>query len=109
MSICQAILGGYKLWVGFNRLPKVLRGLPFFLITGTLAIPVQVKVALKVWVQRFGIDLPELRHRNLIRCSESSLNLPCNIFSHVSFQCEDVTHVSFVTFGPKVLVRGFLD
>src|SRR6202049_5270418 len=109
MSICQAIVGGRKLWLGVNRLLERLRSLPFFLVTDALAIFVQVEVALKVCVQRFGINRPQLRHCRLIWSSESYLNLPCDILGHVSFQREDVAQVALVAVGPQVFVCWAMD
>src|ERR1700732_2883872 len=109
MGVCQAIVGGSKLWVSVNGVLEVLRSLPSFFVTGTLGVSVEVVVALKVWVQRFRIDRPELRHYRLIWCSESRLNLPGDVLGYVSFQREHVAQVAFVALGPQVSVSWALD
>src|SRR5215469_3884005 len=109
MAPREAIVSGSEVRVSINNLLKVSCGCPLFLVSGALAVSIQVVIALKVCFQCLGIHMPWLTKWHRVPSRDPFLNMTGNILSDVSFKREHIPHVPLVTLGPQMLVRGAMD
>ena len=109
MAFREAIVSRSKVRIGINNLVKVPCRYFFFLVSGALAVSVQVVIALKVRFECLGIHMPRLSKGHRVPSRDPFLNMTGNILSDVSFKREHIPHVSLVTVAPQMFVRGSMD